>query len=325
MSLSRRGYGQTKTNMPLVALMLIFRSDSAAAKERTDALRKGLQEEGFVEGANYSLVLRFAEGDFSRLPQLARELDALNPRVFVTVGFGVHPDRRPSPQIPLVFCNVAVDVVAAGWVQSYTHPGGMITGNVMNAVGGEETVTQKRIELFKQLVPGLTRIGMIAPVQGSQTGPTSLAVKEKDALQRVAAQLDYELVFYGLNSIDDLESAFAAGLRDDVSAFYVSGEPMMISNLPRVMTSVVASRKPSVGPYPDWARAGLLMSYATDTNDGVRRAGIYTAKILKGAKPGDLPIEQASKFTFAINQKTATALGIVVPPTLLALADEVIE
>ena len=189
----------------------------------------------------------------------------------------------------------------------------------MNAVGGEETMTQKRMGFFKQLLPSLTRLGMISPANGV------LAMKEKEALQKVAAQLDFEFVPYDLNTIDDLESAFAAGLRDDVSAFYISGEPLLIGNLSRVMTFVTASRKPSVGPYPDWGRAGLLMSYATDPLDGVRHAGIYVAKILKGAKPGDLPIEQASKFTLVINQKTAKALGIVVPATLLALADEVIE
>jgi putative ABC transport system substrate-binding protein len=217
------------------------------------------------------------------------------------------------------FTAIAADLVALGAVRSYAHPGGMITGNVMNAVGGEETMAQKRIGLFKQLVPGLTRLGMIAPAKGV------LAMKEKEALQKVAPQLGFEFVYYDLSAIDDLESAFAAGLRDDVSAFYISTEPLLFANLSRVMSSVTASRKPSLGTIPDWGRAGLLMSYATDVIDGVRRAGIYAAKILEGAKPGDLPIEQASKFTLVINQKTAKALGITVPPTLLTLADEVIE
>ena len=110
-----------------------------------------------------------------------------------------------------------------------------------------------------------------------------------------------------------------------MSAFYISGETLLTVNMSRVMTFVTASRKPSVGPYPDWGRAGLLMSYATDPLDGLRHAGIYAAKILNGAKPGDLPVEQASKFTFVINLKTAKALGIAVPANLLALADEVIE
>ena len=110
-------------------------------------------------------------------------------------------------------------------------------------------------------------------------------LNEKEALRKVVTELGFELVHYDLKTIDDLESAFAAGLRDDVSAFYISGEPLLYANLPRVMSFVTASRKPSVGPYPDWGRAGLLMSYATDPLDGVRHAGIYAAKILNGAKP----------------------------------------
>jgi putative ABC transport system substrate-binding protein len=319
LSFPRPGYAQTKTDMPLVGLLMPTKSDMTAAKERVAALRKGLQEAGFVEGTNYSLAVRFAEGDMNRIPELAKELGALKPRVIVVVGAGIDAVRRPFPEMPLVFTAFAADLVALGVVQSYVHPGGMITGNVMNAVGGEETMTQKRIGLFKQLVPDLTRLGMIA-------SDVAIAVlKEKDALQKVATELGFELVHYGLKTVDDLEGAFAAGLRDDVSAFYISGEPLLTANLARVMSLVTASRKPTVGPYPDWGRAGLLMSYATDPLDGVRHAGIYVAKILNGAKPGDLPVEQASKFTFVINLKTAKALGIVVPPTLLALADEVIE
>jgi putative ABC transport system substrate-binding protein len=166
---------------------------------------------------------------------------------------------------------------------------------------------------------------MIAPAKGASAINGVLAMREKEALQKVAAELDFEFFLYDFNTIDDLESAFAAGIRDNVTAFYISGEPLLYVNLSRVMSLVKASRKPSVGPYPDWGRAGLLMSYATDPLDGVRHAGIYAAKILNGAKPGDLPIEQASKFALVINQKTARELGIAVPPTLLALADEVIE
>jgi putative ABC transport system substrate-binding protein len=225
------------------------------------------------------------------------------------------------PDIPIVFAAVAGDVVAAGLAKSYARPGGMVTGNVMNAVGGEETMAQKRIGLFRELVPGLTRLGMIAPDAGGR----QLATTEKDALRKVGAQFGFELVYYGLATIDDLEGAFASGLRDNVSAFYISGEPLLITNISRLMPFVTASGKPTVAPYPEFARAGILMSYSSDVLDGFRHAGAYVAKILRGAKPGDLPIEQASKFIFAINLKTAKALGIAVPPALLALADEVIE
>src|SRR3974390_84331 len=111
---------------------------------RKREFRKGMQEEGFVEGTNYSLAVRSAEGDFNRMPQLGIELGALNPRVFVTLGFGAAPAQRSFPEIPLVFASVAADPIALGWVESYAHPGGMITGNVMNAVSGEESMTQKR-------------------------------------------------------------------------------------------------------------------------------------------------------------------------------------
>jgi putative ABC transport system substrate-binding protein len=155
--------------------------------------------------------------------------------------------------------------------------------------------------------------------------PNPLAAMEKAALQKVAAQLGFELKHYGLRTIDDLEGAFESGRRDDVNGFYISGEPLMIGNMSRVIALVEASGKPSVGPYPDWGRAGLLMTYSTDPLEGFHNAGVYAAKILNGAAPGDLPIEQASKFVMVVNQKTAATLGIVISPTLLALADEVIE
>jgi putative ABC transport system substrate-binding protein len=319
LNLPRPGHAQTKTDLPVVGFLLPPKLDTAVANDRITTLRKALQEGGYVEGTNYSLVVRSTEGALSRVTQIARELGASTPRVFVVVGSGVDTIRRTFPETPLVFTAIAADPLAFGWAQSYVRPGGMLTGNVMNAAGGEETMTQKRIGLFKQLVPDLTRLGAIASDIAAAT------LREKDALRKVATELGFELVPCGLKTIDDLEGAFAAGLRDDVSAFYISGEPLLAGNLARVMSSVAASRKPSVGTYPDWGRAGVLMSYATDPADGVHRAGIYAAKILNGTKPGDLPIEQASKFTLVINQKTAKALGIVVPSTLLTLADEVIE
>ena len=319
LGLARPGAAQTRTDLPVVGLLVPPKLDTKTANERISDVRKGLSEEGYIEGTNYSLVVRSSEGNPARVAEIAKELAALNPRVFVVSGSGIDVIRKFFPATPLVFCSIAADPLMLGWAQSYAHPGGMLTGNVMNAVGGEETMVQKRIGLFKELVPDLKRLGMIA------SEVAVAALKEKDALAKVAAGLGFELVHYRFKTADDLEGIFAKGHRDDVSAFYISGEPLLVASMSRVVSLVAASRKPSVGPYPDWGRAGLLMSYATDPADGVRKAGAYAAKILKGARPGDLPVEQASKFTLVINQKTANALGVAVPPSLLALADEVIE
>jgi putative tryptophan/tyrosine transport system substrate-binding protein len=317
LSAARTGYAQTNNGLPLVGVL--SPTGEKFAKDRITALRRGLQEAGFIEGTNYSLAMRFAEGDLDRVPQLARELGGLKPRVIVVVGYGLTAVRQHLPDVPLVFTAIAADPVALGLAQSYVHPGGMATGNVLNAIGGEEALTEKRMGLFKELTPTLTRLGMIS------TTKNPVAIAELNALRKVAGHLGFEFVQYSIQTPDDLENAFASGLREDVSAFYISGEPLMIGNMSRVMPFVATSAKPTVGVYPEWGRAGLLMSYSTDVVDGVRHAGTYVAKILSGTEPGDLPIEQASKFTFVINLKTAKALGIAVPPTLLSLADEVIE
>lgn len=157
----RPGYAQTNTGLPLVGLLMPQRQD--VARERIAATRKGLQEAGFIEGTNYSLAIRVANGDFDRLHSLARELGALHPRLIVAGAAAASVVHAVLPEIPLVFTAVAADPIANGLAESYARPGGMATGNVMNAIGGEESLTEKRISLFKELVPRLTRLGMIAP------------------------------------------------------------------------------------------------------------------------------------------------------------------
>jgi putative ABC transport system substrate-binding protein len=308
---------ETHAGLPLLAVL--FPGTEVFNRERIAALRAGLKEAGLVEGNQYALQVRFGDGDFSRLPQLAQELSALQPRVFVATANAVGVVRHVAPETPLVFTAFAADPVGLGLVQSYTRPGGIITGNVMNAVGGEQSLTEKRIGFFKEMVPNLTRLGMIGVAKGL------LSVVEEKALRSAAAHFGFEFENYAIRSSDDLDAAFASGLRDGVGAFYISGEPLLFSNLEKIMALVTASGKPGVGAYPEWGRAGLLMSYSSDLSDGMRHAGIYAAKIIQGTKPGDLPIEQASKFTLVVNAKTANRLGITVPPTLLTLADEVVE
>jgi putative ABC transport system substrate-binding protein len=217
----------------------------------------------------------------------------------------------------MVFTGYADDPIKNGLAESYAHPGGDTTGNVMNALGGDEPLTRKRLGLLKELVPDMKRVGFLSTVIGS------LAARELNALKSVAGEFGCEIVHHATESIDDIEPLLRGG--NGVDALYISGGPLRISNIARVLPIVMATGKPTVGTYPEWGRGGLLISYATDITDGYRRAAIYAAKILRGEKPGDLPIEQASKFTLIINARTAKQLGINVPMSLLAMADEVIE
>lgn len=302
-------------DVPLVAVLVP--GTAPLANDRMAAIRQGLKEAGLAEGVHYTFALRFADGVFDRLPALALELAALKPRLIVASAAAATAVHKVAPDLPMVFTSYAADPIKAGFAQSYVRPGGNTTGNVMNAVGGEETVTQKRMSLFKELVPNLKRLGFIG------TATSILAVAELNALRSVAAPFGFEIVHHALQGLDDVESAVAASNKDGVDALYVSGEPSLYNNMARVLPLIMASGKPTVGTYPDWARAGLLMSYSADLLDDFRRAGIYAAKILGGEKPGDLPIEQASKFVLIVNARTAKQLGIRVPPTFLA--DEVIE
>jgi putative ABC transport system substrate-binding protein len=317
LSFSRPGYAQTKTDMPVVGYLTP--SPLERSREPVAALRGGLQAEGLIEGTHYSLAARFADGQIDRLPLLASELAELKPRVIVAAANAAPVVHKLFPEIPMVFTSYAADPIAAGFAESYVRPGGMATGNVMSAIGGEATLTEKRIGYFKELLPDIARLGAVG-WSGAVTFEQELA-----ALQGVSGHFGFELKDYPIQKIDDLQEAFSLGLRDGVSAFYISGDGLLFNNLPRVMSFVFASGKPTLAAYPVWGRAGVLMSYSADLLDGLRHAGIYTAKILNGAKPADLPIEQASKFILVINLKTAKALGITVPSTLLAVADEVIE
>lgn len=303
-------------DLPVVAVLTP--GNAKLANDRIVAIRKGMQEAGLSEGVNYTFALRHADGVFDRLPGLAQELGALKPHVIVASAAAAPVVHRTLPDLPLVFTSYAADPIKAGFAESYVRPGGHATGNVMNAVGGEEALTQKRMNLFRELVPDAKRLGFI----GSSS---ILATAELNALRSVAHQFGFEIVRHPIQGLDDVGDAVAASLRDGVGALYVSGEPLLYNNMARVLPLVLAPGKPTVGTYPEWGRAGLLMSYSADLIDDFRRAGIYAAKILGGEKPAVLPIEQASKFVLVLNLKTAKSLGLAVPDRLLTVADEAVE
>lgn len=306
---------QQSTTLPLVAL--IGAGPEEVATARVASLREGLRQAGLAEGRDYRLALRFANGDYARMQEYVKELDGSKPRVYVVMGGGVGLIHNLVPNTPLVFTSIAVDPVAVGWAESYAKPGGMITGNVQNALGGWESVFTKLLGFFKEVVPNLTRLAII-----ELEGNLKLW---KDLPQKISGQTGIEFSTYPLRTVDDIEDAIAAGQRDGASAFYPSTDARLTPRISEIVASLARTGKPSCGPYPAWARAGLLMSYSTDWEDQARHAGRQVAEILRGAKPGDLPIEQANKFMLVINLKTAKALSIAIPPTVLALADEVIE
>lgn len=316
-----RAWSQKDTKLPVVAVL--FPGTEEAFRPRVAAVRGGLGDEGLVEGRDYVLRTRFASGDLSQLPRLAQELDALKPRVFVAAAHAVATVHSLRPDAPLVFTAMAIDPIAVGLAGSYTRPGGTATGNVMNAIGGEESLTAKRLGIFRDMVPNVRRLGMIGV---ADYGLARLETSEEAALRKVTKQLGIGFDNYEVKpAIDDLDAVLSKALGDGVEAFYLSGDPVLTARMSFVAPRILATGKPTFGPYPDWARAGLLLSYSSDAVDGFRRAGAYAAKIIRGAKPGDLPIEQASKFWLVINLKTARQLGIKASPDLLALADEVIE
>jgi putative ABC transport system substrate-binding protein len=288
------------------------------ANDRIVVIRKGLQEAGLSEGVHYTFALRYADGVFERLPGLSLELAALKPSVLIASAAAALVAHKTVPDLPLVFTSYAGDPIRAGFAESFVHPGGHATGNVMNAVGGEEALTQKRMTFFREMVPDFKRLGFIG-------ADSILATAEVDALQRISSQFGFEIVRQPIHGLDDVEEAVAGCIRAGADALYVSGQPLLYNNIGRVLPLVLLAWKPTVGTYPEWGQAGLLMSYSADLLDDFRRAGIYAAKILGGEKPGDLPIEQASKFVLVINRKTANVLGIELPPSLVALADEVVE
>jgi putative ABC transport system substrate-binding protein len=307
---------QQASTLPIVGVS--FPGFPDPAKPRVEALRKGLAEAGLCDGKDYAIALRFGYGRLDQVPEIARELQALNPAVVVLVGNGAGL-RQLQPTTPVVFTAIAADPVQWGPVQSYARPGGMVTGNVLTSLGGEDWIADKRVTLFKEMVPHLRHLGMFG------TASSGLFDDEVKAVERAASRLGFDVRAYRLKDIDDLEGTIASALRDGADGLYLSSDTLLIGNASRAVPLFTAAGKPTVGAYPDFARLGALMTYGADLVDGFRKAGVYAGKILQGTKPGDLPIEQPTKFTLAINAKTAQQLGISIPVALEVLVDELIE
>jgi putative ABC transport system substrate-binding protein len=259
-------------------------------------------------------LYRWAEGRTERFAELAAELVRLKVDVIVTGGSAVLAAKRETSTIPIVF-TIAVDPLGMGLVGSLAQPGGNITGLSLQS----PDLVGKRIELLREVVPGLRRLAIIANVGNPQ------ALLEIGEVQAAAGSLGLAVGISEIRRAEDIAPAFER-LKDRADALYVcSNDPLVHANQASINTLALAARLPAMYSNKEYVAAGSLMSYGPNIPDLFRRAGDYVNKILRGAKPNDLPIEQPTKFDLIVNLTTAKALGLEIPPTLLARADEVTE
>jgi len=279
-----------------------------------EALRSGLRDLGYVDGKNVTFEFRWAER-VDQTPDLATQLVRMNVDViFAPASTQVEPARQATTTIPIVFAQHA-DPVGLGDVMSLARPGGNITGMSMLLT----EISVKELEILKETVPGATRIGVLwNPTTPSH--PTALK-----ALEVARERLGVELVVSPAASVNELQEAFATMARERVGAVLVLSSPLYSAEAAVLGDLQMKYRLPAIFANRANVDAGGLASYGADLNDLYRRAAFYIDKIFKGAKPADLPVEQASKYVLVFNLKTAKALGIAIPPTVLARADHVIE
>jgi putative tryptophan/tyrosine transport system substrate-binding protein len=299
--------------MPVIGFLNAASPDTSA--DRMRAFRQGLKDNGYVEGENVTIIYRWAEGEFDRLPALATEL--LHRQVVVIAAFGdsaAVAAKAAATAIPIVF-NVGDDPVRLGLVASLAQPGGNVTGINIFAV----ELAAKRLELLREMVPAATRVAVLV----NPNAVTSESTVRDTAMGARAMGLQVQVL--NANTSREIDAAFATLARERSDALFVDPNPFFVSR--RVQLVNLASRLAVPAIYFDraFAEIGGLMSYGASLTDAYRQVGVYTARILKGTKPADLPVLQSSKFELVINHQTARMLGLTVPPTLIATADEVIE
>ncbi len=280
------------------------------------AFIQGLRELGYVEGQNITIEHRSSEGKYERLPSLAADLVRLQVDVIIVPApQNARAAKEATQTIPIVMASSG-DPVADGLVTSLARPGGNITG-LTGAVGPE--IGGKRLELLKEAVPKLSRVAVLS----NPANPSSAPILE--ATKTAARSLRVQLQMLEARGPDELGRAFAAMTRERPDALFVLGDGMFLLHRTRIVGFAAKQRLPTTFGGREDVDAGGLMSYAASGRDNFRRAATYVDKILKGAKPGDLPIERPTKFELVINLKTAKALGLTIPQSLLLRADEVIQ
>ena len=288
-------------------------ADAAAFSPWTAAFVTRMRELGWIEGRNIEIEYRWSEGRPERYAEIAAEFVRLKVDIIVTVGSAVPTLKQATADIPIVFA-VAIDPVGNGLVASLARPGGNVTGLSIQAA----ELAGKRLELLREVVPQLHRLASMFDVGNPQPA------LEMDETQAAARTLGLEVAPLGIRRAEDIAPAFEA-LKPPADALYVVVDQLIVANLAQILTLALGARLPTMFSTREFVKAGALMSYGPNYSDLFRHSADYVDKILRGTKPGDIPVEQPIKFELVINRKTAKALGLTIPESFLSLADEVIE
>ena len=300
--------------MPVVGFLDARSQD--AVRERLRAFRQGLKDSGYVEGENVTIMYRFAENQIDRLPDLAADLVRHRAAVIATAGDDVAlAAKAATTTIPIVFI-VSQDPVKLGLVTSIARPGANVTG--INFFSGE--LVAKRLEILRELVPGAARVALL--VNRSSAPNTETTLRDAEAAARA---MGLQIQVFDAGTRQDIEAAFTSFVRERPDALFVATDPFFTTRQVQIINLAARHAIPTAFPNRESTEIGGLMSYGASISDAWRQSGAYVGKILKGAKPADLPVLQSSKFELIINVSTARMLGLTVPQTLLVAADEVIE
>ncbi len=278
--------------------------------------RTGLKEAGFVDGQNVAIEYRWADGHFDRMPGMAADLVALKVAVILVGGnlAGVRAALAATQTIPIVF-TTASNPVASGLVASLNHPGGNATGVTLIAV----ELGPKKVELLREMLPTATKVALLV-------NPSNMDMEaERENLQMAAHHLGIELIVLSAHTESEIEKAFATAAQERAAALYVGSDAFLVSQRARIAALGLRYALPTISSLRNDVVAGELMSYGSSQADMYRQAGMYVGRILKGEKPADLPVLEPTKFELVINLRTAKTLGLKIPQSLLATADEVIE
>ena len=305
--------------MPIRPLVAVLSPPSAAAAARNiNALRTGLRDLGYVEGRNLTIEVRHAAGAIARLPALAGELVALNPDVIVVGSLpAILAVRDAAGTTPVVMAAISQDPTKFGLAGSLARPDGRFTGFWLEA--DDSPLMAKRLEFLKDAVPGTVRVGIVVNPDDSTD---SAALRLLPAVARV---LNFDVRVLEVRSLEQFEAVLADAAREGVQGLYISQSPFFFSSRVTIASLVARARLPAVYAFREFAVAGGLLSYAASLPEIYQRAAGTVDKILKGTKPGDIPIERPTRFELVVNLKTAKALGLAIPERFLLIADEVIE